>query len=776
MLDKYGSIEEEFYALLGFDNEEAEKPAPKVRARPVAPVKPAQEPDWSLFETQSTPTPVQAPPPAPPPAQPASEPDWSLFAPPSAPAVPAKQESQLPSWIDPNLLPPEDSDEPEFGEEEFAIPTFDLFEIPDEEPAKPEPIKETLPEQPKPVPASKSIYDFIDTLLSFEDVDKVFSDVANGIRGAENILSSETRRPKAVADALGYAIGAIDVLLSKPEIMGEHANDITQAANAVKKHYAEEAGAALPAKYQDRLGQQIIRQVQGPKKQPLHRLTGQLHGENAKYWRNRAVEILRLDEELNLTADQAEEQAKDEWNRIIEIVEELYPKADKEKKEDLQARFAQMILGGDSFENAEKFFREMVKKGVDENDTFYDDAKELETEEAIEICQTLMSDKNSILEEIEDLPQNYVNELTPLILEFGKLSAEFLKLGAHWKDRFDESRGDIEIPEGIQDTAQQLYNRAINLSTKISATPTQIKQMGFENGEIFKNVHGITEDFKNYTMVFGIETLEDRGMSAREIQEAGISQEAPGGVHDPSAPKKTHPAASRNPEVEQKARERYLNQLKYHGRIDDYYDKRKKYYQDVLKEDSYDIEKRRIRNNDRNQLNREINTWTEAAFQLVDPTKSRELAKKAIDIHLDANRRVWEKMMESWFDQKSLDDMQQERLNDRLRFMQGLKAKLEKLPRQVNFYIKEALQEHIENIPGYWQGAREVAEASNAEIKGRKFRPGEATEEARAKRLGISLDELKERENRNRTKTNPRRRIVQQAFNLSKIFYKAASL
>jgi len=747
MLEKFGVTQEEFLALFGFPGGKEEprpEPEPAPESAPpssgegwgfAAPLEQAIPVEQALLG-RPAPKPAPAPKPIPRPA-PVPKP-----APERAP-VPVEQ-ALLPEWMDPSWLPSE-SEEPEFTEEELAqLPHLKLVEFPpSKKPAKPEPKPSAIPEleippaarpkpepSPEPPPALDTVNGAAKYLLSLENTHDEFKLVADAIRGTTKTLASK-RTPKVTANDLGFAIGTLESMLQKPGLLGRNKTNIEKAANTLINYYSEKVDK-LPADYQERVNRQVIRQVEGPKKRPLQRRSSQWHGENVIYTRNRAIDIMRNEEDVS--AESAEEQAQDEWNRIIEIIDKEATAFGDEDKKNLRILFGKKILGSGSFDQSEQEIRDLINRGPEDYDDFYKDVNPdaLDTTEALQV----LTSRAAITEEIEDLPEEYVKKLTPKIAEFGNLAQQLLKIGEDLEPML-ETRG--KLPEEALLKIQHLYNKAVSLSISISNTPTEVKTKAFNDGEIFKTIFALSSKIADYTETFGIEELEStEPITGLELAEADLR------IFDPT--KKKAPVGGkprkRSKEVEDAARETYMNLIRYMGRLEDFYKKKRDYHLgptkktttegDIYQETNEEFVRRRnlkkendrVRTTDIKQIMREVNLWKSLAFKRAENIDAE--IQKAINIHQAADRSLFQRLAQSWLDVGTISQIENERLNDRINKLTDTLDYIKKFPRQTNFFVTQALENHVNNIRNMWEEAKASAPVLSEE---EKFKPGIWTQE-----------------------------------------------
>ena len=705
----------------------------KIPAAPVTPVAPVSQPARPVSPTR--------PAPAPAPAQA-----------PRAPNLPA----HLQALWDPSWSLPQDEDEPEFTPEQFGVhPGFTFVDFP----------------APKPVPVEdlSDPDDAMDYLLNLEGSHPALNAVAIGIREATEAIMDGDR--KTIADALGFVIGSLQSLIQTPAL-GKDKVNIENAAQALREHFSKEV-RKLPKEFQERVNKQMLRQVEGPKPRQLQHRSSQYHGENTIYSRNRSIQILR-DEDISV--GQAEEQANDEWNRIVEVVREGATKFDDAGKQALQTLFAKKVLGDGDFDRAEHEVRDLMTRGPDPRSSeFYREVDvNISADDALEHADEL-ADRELVRDEIDKLPPEYMQKLGPMFVEFGKLAKELIKLGADWQNQVELTGGAQTFFSGKSEREaateglkiQQMYNRAIGLSIDIASTPTEIKTQAFAGGDIFKNVYVLQSQINGYAEALGMETLESsEDISGADLVASGLSIFDPSKKHPPKGDAKNR---FRKKETEDAARARFLYLIKTQGKIGDYYKKRREYFEGPVrrrtpeegrrgeegrletKEEYWDRtkidkEKRRMRNNDSNRIKREANKWKEAALTLGEPEGAIKSIEYITNLHRKIDARAFKEMARSWLTPEDISQMNSERLADRKSLLLETyyflvrERTFPKLPYpiQLNYYVMKGFENHIKNIQAMWDEAK--ANAPKVVPESEMFEPGIWTEDAlRSKRLASTL-------------------------------------
>lgn len=817
MFDKFSSENDDFLAQFGFGPGSTAVQAPEYEPESEEPV--SSEPLSSIPSAFMEP--VQAPA-APAPAAPAPKvvPQQvfdDVVEEEPAPQAQRRPQSQIfddavPSWYNPAWQLPKarsNEDEPEMVFDDL-VKGFEEVE-PFEFPSKPKPRKPRAKAQPKAAPepvesepetveflsedlepvteepepqAGHDLSDFDaakDYLMSFEGKSPAFDTVIDAIIEVTNILalSKQNRSQKQVANALGFVMGSIESLIKNPYTLGDDKDKIVQAARTVNEFYSKQV-VTLNPDYQEMVNNQIDLQVQGPKPRPLQRRSSAWHGENIIFTRNRAIDILRNEE--NVTVTQAEEQAQDEWNGIVEIIQDKAKNFSPGDKATFQSMFAKAILGGDTFETAAQYIEGLIDRGPDQSDTFYDD---IDTDvDDDEILQTLdnMSDEGSVDEEIEDIPDEDVRaKLKPLIIEFAQSAHKLLKEGMHWEGR--------EPPPEVMDVAQELYQHVISLSSKISSTPQDLKEKAFDNGNIFKDIYIATSKVNDYTATFGIENVDAPNVTGAELAEMGNMT-----ISDPTKKKFTDEDKAlqgpqkkriRNPEVEKAAHERYMDLIRHHGRLADYYNQRRQ--RSAMKEPALRgrgeerrmeteeefaarrdpaKEKVRLTKKDATLVNSEADSWKRAGL---NKKNQRSTIATLRTRNLENMMKFWRGTIRSWLPKETLDPIVTRRFDDRVQKLTAALDHLKSYPLQVNPEVVDALEDIIQKLPEAWSSTKEKVEIESLRSS-RVFRPGEWTEWDQESRRGVSESQRKGIQPAKRRKSK-----LSSAILYSDIFYRFAS-
>lgn len=794
MLNKFG---EEFWDLLGL----APSKTPQELQKEQQLSEQSPQPSWQFEETEDGDDwadyiPVSQPPQANPP-QAQSKPSFEFEETPESfsfieelkPATPAKPEQapaaqnqpnfeflegpeekpqsfsfleETPAWYDPSWKLPsifqQKAEEPESEEE---LPGFDEFEFLDF-PGTTKNIKsETkVREQPKKVVAP-SVPDVTSTgdLSDFNTAKKyltslngpLFDGLSNAIENVTNLLAAnrQNRSQKMLANSLGFIIGSIEALLRNQDSFGKNKDQILQAANTVKNFYSEYS-YNLDPKFQEKVNEQIVRQVDGPKPRPLQRRSSKFHGENIIFTQNRSIDIMRNE---GVTAQQAEEQAQEDWNGIVETVENNGSKFGPGDQATFRAMFAKAILGGDSYEDAQQYIIGLMQRDQTKKDTLYDGIDpDSESEEDIKDELKDISDEEFVSNELEDVPDEYKTILTQQITEFAELAYNLINIGADWEDRIKKQQ---EMPIELQDKIQEVYNKTIAISGKISSTPQDIKLKAYDNGNVFKVIYIATAIVNEYSETFGIEQVDqtdpiataeafDLGLTVQDPTKKPITEE------EKNLPQKKR---IRNKEVEDKARQKYMNLVRFHGDIAGYYGQRARYSamkepamrgrgeerrmeteEEFLARRNPDQEKRRIKNPDRNSIVEEANGWKDIGLSKGDPSeKIKSLRIK----HINALTKMWRAVEHSWLPDSILEELVKLRFDDRIQKLTDALNQIKSYPPRSNKEVIQALEEHIKAIPRMWEETKDLVKQESVRSS-RRFRPGEWSLKQQKERRGIT--------------------------------------
>ncbi len=669
-----------------------------------------------------------------------------------------------PSWKLPSLFQPKDTEKQDddlTGFEDFEFLEFPGAKSePKAEPTEPKVVRKETPKAPKAVvpekPASpeqdlSKLDDAKAYLLSFKGSDPIFDTVANAINGVTDLLaaSRQNRSQKMLANALGFVIGSTEALLRKQDSFGKNKDQIVHAANTLKDFYSEQS-KGLDPKYQEKVNDQIVRQVDGPKPRPLQRRSSKFHGENIIFTQNRSIDIMRGE---GATAQQAEEQAQEDWNGIVETVAKNGSKFNPGDQATFRSMFAKAMLGGDSYEDAQQYIIGLMERDQTEKDTFYDGIDpDSESEEDIKEELKDISDEEFVSNELEELPEEYKNQLVPQIIEFAELSYNLLKIGADWEDRIKKQQ---EMPIELQDKIQEVYNKVIALSGKISSTPQDVKSKAFEDGNIFKIVYIATSMVNDYTNTFGIEQVDRTDpIATAEAFDLGLT------VQDPTKKTLTEEEKNlpqkkrvRNKEIEDKAKRKYMDLVRFHGDIAGYYGQRARYSamkepamrgrgeerkvetdEEFLARRDPAQEKRRIKNPDRNSIIEEVNGWKDIGLSKGNPrNKISALRQK----HINTLTKMWRSVGRSWLPDSVLQDLLRLRLDDRISKLTDALNHIKSYPPKANKEVIDALEKHIESLPILWDETKDLVNQESIRSS-RKFRPGEWAEWQQKERRGVT--------------------------------------
>ncbi len=126
---------------------------------------------------------------------------------------------------------------------------------------------------------------------------------------------------------------------------------------------------------------------------------------------------------------------------------------------------------------------------------------------------------------------------------------------------------------------KKFIKKVIAISGKISSTPQDIKEQAFDDGNIFKVVYVATAMINDYTNTFGIEQVDqsdpiasaeafDLGLTVQDPTKKVVTEE------DKKLPQKKR---IRNKEIEDKARQKYMDLVRFDCDIAGYYGQRARY-------------------------------------------------------------------------------------------------------------------------------------------------------------------------------------------------------
>jgi hypothetical protein len=348
---------------------------------------------------------------------------------------------------------------------------------------------------------------------------------------------------KQLADGFGFVIGSLQKLENDRKELGEHEDDVMQAVYTLNTHYSNlssdmlSTSRGMPEYLSERINRQVDYITRGPQQAPLQRRTSQWHSINTIWERNRVIDIMRLDEKFEYDLEGAENQARDEWNRIVDVIDELAPNAPEEKKQELRKEFALLVLGrqdqasmsqGMDFDAAERLMRSTITSGYDGNTDFTanvpkfkeyeDNGRDVTVDEQAILSAQMSFTPQGAQEELENVPEDWQNDLMPYFIEFGNKATKFINMGT--KVIGDTPKDIIAgSSEGhdILAEAQELYSQVMNAYTHLMMVPTAIKTIAEDEGQVFKEAFKIKEVVALYKDKFGIEGDEgERQLTAAE--------------------------------------------------------------------------------------------------------------------------------------------------------------------------------------------------------------------------------------------------------------------
>lgn len=606
------------------------------------------------------------------------------------------------------------------------------------------------PEVPvKPIQDLSNFNNAKNYLLSLKGTDTIFDTISNAIEGVTPLLEKtrQNRSQKTLANSLGFALGSIDALLRKQDSFGNNKEQIIQAANTLRNFYSEQT-KNLDPKFQDNVNNQIILQVDGPKPRPLQRRSSRFHGENIIFNQNRAIDIMRNE---GTTVQQAEEQAQEDWDGIVETINNYGSSFSPGDQATFRAMFAKAILGGDTYEDAQQYIIGLIQRSNTQKDTFYENI-DLNSESEDDIIEALQdfAEPEFVSKELEEIPDEYKDSLITNITEFAELAFNLIKAGADWKDQITHQH---QMPIELQDQIQQAYNKAIAISGKIASTPQDIKEKAYENGDIFKDIYITTALINKYTDTFGIEQVDQTDpIAAAEAFDLGLT------IQDPTKKPLTEEEKAlpqkkriRNKEVEARANKKYMDFIKYKGDLAGYYNQRAKasaMNEPVLRGKGIDRrletqeelaarrepaqEKRRIKNPDRNLIVEEANGWIDIGLSKGNPRNSINTLRRK---HINALTKLWRSINRSWLPDNILQELISLRFNDRVNKLTEALNQIKSYPPKANQEVITALEEHIQSLPKLFEETKDLVQQESVRSS-RQFRPGEWTEYQQQKRRG----------------------------------------
>lgn len=820
MREKFGVSKADFLARFNLTEEDvaSQQPQPAAKRAPARPRAVPRGLSPSLDRLQSElqgrpqrqvpppqPNPAPAPPPAPAPQgfdapPPAGVTGFGAPPPAGVTGGQPEQEDPFPDWIDTSRLPTSEEEPEDEYDEQIELVDWSFFVAPppagyaadpsagyvqdalSEPDDEPEDVDEGPEEEARerfeeaagePSAAEPGedlglVEDAKQYMMQLENnKDPRFQAAADAIRYIDSLVEEGKVLDvgkKQLADGFGFVIGSLQKLENDRKEFGDHEDDIMTAVYTLNTHYGNlsndmlSTSRGMPGYLSERINHQVDYITRGPRQAPLQRRTSQWHSINTIWERNRIIDIMRLDDKFEYDLEGAENKARDEWNRIVDVVDELTPNAPEEKKEELRKEFALLVLGrqdqasmsqGMDFDAAERLMKSIISNGYDGNKDFTasipkfkeyeENGRDVTIDEQAVLSAQMSFTPQGAQEELENIPEDWQKDLMPYFIEFGHKAIKFINMGS--KVIGDTPKAIVEgSPEGhnILAEAQELYAQVMNAYTHLMMVPTTVKMMAEDEGQVFKEAYKIKEVVVSYKDKFGIESSEgERQLTPQEQKEIGHVD-----VGERGRVKKRREHRNRKWETEQRARDKFLDLLKHSGRIWDYYKKRRDYMTALrsgemgVDRQEEKLEEERILNNVNIWLGKSVDRWKDAAFSATTKENRIWHINKALEWYAKADRELFKRLAESWLDEEKIAKIEQQQLELRKRKYDDLLFEIEnpigenapgatgvkyRVPKQVNYNVVEALREHVNSIDEKWERAKREAQ----DLAVVKFEPGD---------------------------------------------------
>ncbi len=660
----------------------------------------------------------------------------------------------LPSWWDKGWKPipkfklPEDrfptshwrkleDDSPKASQEtpapakEIEVPSKQ--ELPIE---KPETIEEELGLQPSTVSISDA-KEYLETLPQTD----LLNEAITALGQADSELQTNAGNKKLTATILAYIIAHLMGLINHADEAFKAEKDRAIAATKVLIDHFQKEVAKLPKTYQETANNKIQQAIHGRKKGPIRELKSQFYGPELIFVNNRAIQIMRL---LNISIDEAEKQAQDEWSSISELIEKILPNSDYTDREELKRIGANKILGGGTFEEAKnevEINAKAISSGIISAKDISMDKSQLDKlfpgvryeagsnwEE--DIAQD-MSDEEFVKGQLEELPNEISDKLAQKITRFAELALKFSKVKA-LKTSFD-NKGDVEQATEADTALQRIFHKFENIASEIfRINPTYL-----ENKLAHEQLQDVYVIYKNVTT-----TAKEDGLESINSVPISSAQSASEGLYaDPSAPGTKEPSDSRfrkvNPrlrrideteeqyalrqkhekELADASRHRYLKNILQSGEAQGYLKRKLQYRlsqrpketnEEYKKRIKIENEKDRIRDPEYKKNSLELTKWNYLATIKIDKSALSKEIRKLLESQQERTNDIYDRINESWLPAEDVAEIPNLLMNTRIENFQSAYNTL-KGRSTTNPLVLKALEYVVQKIPEYFEIAKEKA-------------------------------------------------------------------
>ncbi len=661
----------------------------------------------------------------------------------------------LPSWWDKGWKPI-----PKFKLPEDRFPTSHWRKLEDEKIADPapakaitlEPVKPNIPSEPNVEvpetieetlnlkPPTLSISDtkeYLETLPKTE----LLGEALIALTKAEEELRLNANNKKLISTILAYVIAHLMGLVNHADEAFKSDKENAVAATKALIDYFQKEIAKLPKTYQERANSKIEQAIYGRKRGAIRELKSQFYNSELIFVNNRAIQIINLPL-LNTSVDDAEKQARDEWLKISELINEVLPEASYQDREILSRVGANKILGGGTLEDAKNEIEssaKAIKSGTLTIEHFSMDKSRLAemfpnvryesgSDWENELAQD-MTNEDFVKGELHELPEDIVSELAPKIVRIAELALKFSKI-KELKISFN-NEGDLEQAQEADTALQRIFHKFEGITTDtFKIIPAYLSKK--QAYELFSDIYVI---YKNVTTIAnenGLESINSLPITGAQAASEGLSTDlsAPGSK-EPNDPRfgKTNPRLKRIDETEEQytarqkhekeladaSRHRYLRNILQSGDAPGYLKRKLEYrlgqrpkesteeYNNRIK---IEDEKDRIRDPEYKKNNIELNKWNYLAATKMDKSELEKEVKKLLSSQEQRTNDIYDRINESWLPADDLKEIPDLLMKTRIENFQDTYNVL-KGRSTTNPLILKALEYTIGRIPEYFEEAQE---------------------------------------------------------------------
>jgi hypothetical protein len=613
------------------------------------------------------------------------EAQWTVPVQPNVPKVepvPAPAEAPaLPDFIDPSWLPQEDPDAPRIKPGTFELPQFDIFDLPprkstpkldlpgDEdifgEPAKPRP----APSKPEQEP-SATTPDDAQKFLARQNNDQV-KEALSAFKRAMGDL-----KPKEKAKAIGVAMGKFKGLLTAATSIFSK-DDIKrgmQSANALME-FLDSLINTLPLEIRELAGREMVKQVETTKERPPQPLTSKY----LKNWRIKDMAFIRerargIIQNTGLSRQEAEKLANDEWNTIVQLVDDYRPAgttgwSEKQRRNAINL-FTEEVSGGRDLQEA---WNQIVKPFIDAGGKF--DEKE-STDEVVIKPDTSMYKKDELgnvgasltepdrLEaDLDPIPEDARNDLVPYFVTLGEIANEFYSFVNNISG---QPKG--EVASVLKDLAEEAAKTAKEIVMKILGHKEWLQHEDVEF--LFQEAWWVALTISEMAENYRIKVDESKGMvSWEDVKQGHFRIEA-----DPTVSKVTESKDPngrtrirvRDRQVEDRARREAVRRMIESGSYDDYLQARRDYHAkktELEKNTARELD--RIRSYDYKMNKIMVNEWRSVLASSYSPQMVQQQFRRFKKIDELTALEIVKRARESWLDIGTIENLVYNTLRDR---------------------------------------------------------------------------------------------------------------